>query len=281
MVRCYNGMYRCCKEVPIADQTTRVFDLEQPRTPEMPIHPSHKPGYNYVLHRRHQDTQGQDGPRTSAAGMIVCMEHTGTHIDALSHQADTMHLCGGIPITAEVQTARGFTEHGVERIPPIVAPGLLLDMAAHQNVASLPEGYAVSAAELQACCERQGVTINAGDVVLVYTGNERFWDNEARYLAGPGMAGDASQWLAERGVLAVGADNMAWDVLGLYDDERGCMLPGHLIFLAQKGIYIIENLRLGELAAAQVYRFRFICTPLKFVGATGSPVRPIALLDVL
>src|SRR5436309_1473443 len=68
----------------------RIFDLEQPRTDSMPIHPSHRPGYNYVLHRRHQDTQGQDGPRSSAAGMIVCMEHTGTHIDALCHQASNL-----------------------------------------------------------------------------------------------------------------------------------------------------------------------------------------------
>jgi kynurenine formamidase len=55
-------------------------------------------------------------------------------------------------------------------------------------------------------------------------------------------------------------------------------LPGHLILLARHGIYIIENLRLGELVAAQAYRFTFICTPPKFVGATGSPVRPIALV---
>jgi len=78
-------------------------------------------------------------------------------------------------------------------------------------------------------------------------------------------------------VLAVGADNMAWDVIGPADPEYG-ELPGHLILLARSGIYIIENLQLEELAAAGRYRFSFICTPLKFVGATGSPVRPIALV---
>jgi kynurenine formamidase len=114
-------------------------------------------------------------------------------------------------------------------------------------------------------------------VALVYTGNERSWGDTERYLAGPGMAGEASRWLADRGVAAVGADNMAWDVIGLRDPQLGCTLPGHLLLLAQRGIYIIENLRLGELAAAQAYRFAFVCTPLKFVGATGSPVRPIAI----
>jgi kynurenine formamidase len=78
-------------------------------------------------------------------------------------------------------------------------------------------------------------------------------------------------------VLAVGADNMAWDVIGLVDPEFG-PLPGHLLLLARSGIFIVENLWLEELAAATAYRFSFVCTPLKFVGATGSPVRPIALV---
>jgi kynurenine formamidase len=261
-----------------AQGSPRVFDLEQPRTDTMPIHPSHRPGYSYVLHRRHQDTYGQEGPRTSASGMIVCMEHTGTHIDALCHQADQLTLCGGIPVDAQVQSSRGFTQHGVEQIPPIVAPGVLLDMTAHLGVDSLPAGYAISAAEVEARCTRQATTIGAGDVALVYTGNEHSWGDTERYLAGPGMAGDASRWLADRGVVAVGADNMAWDVIGVRDPELGCTLPGHLLLLAQRGIYIIENLRLSELAAARAYRFVFLCAPLKFVGATGSPVRPIALV---
>lgn len=255
----------------------QIFDLEQPRTASMPIHPAHRPGYSYQLHRRHEDTQGLDGTRTSASGIIVCMEHSGTHIDALSHQADGMMLCGGIPITPDVQTSAGFTQHGVEQIPPLVTPGVLLDVAALQGVASLPIGYAITVADLQACCERQQVTVDAGDTVLVYTGNEQYWNDEARYLAGPGMSGAASRWLADQQVVAVGADNMAWDVIGLRDPELGCTLPGHLILLAQRGIYIIENLRLSALAAARAYRFSFICTPLKFVGATGSPVRPLAI----
>ncbi|HEU5089106.1 MAG TPA: cyclase family protein, partial [Roseiflexaceae bacterium] len=158
-------------------QSVRVFDLEQPRTDSMPIHPAHRPGYNYVLHRHHEDTIGLDGPRTSASGMIVCMEHTGTHIDAFCHQADSMLLCGGTPINAKVQSSKGFKVHGVETIPPIVAPGMLLDMTAHFGVQALEPGYAISAAELQACCARQNVGIAAGDVVLVYTGNELAWDD--------------------------------------------------------------------------------------------------------
>jgi kynurenine formamidase len=256
-----------------------VFDLEHPRTDTMPIHPAHRPGYSYVLHRRHEDGYGQDGPRTGASGMIVCMEHTGTHIDALCHQAADLVLCGGVPVNAQVQSSRGFSVHGVEQIKPIVAAGVLLDMTAALGVPALPPGYAITAADLQMCCEQQGMTIAAGDVALVYTGNEQVWSDTERYLAGPGVAANGSRWLANQGVIAVGADTMAWDVIGLRDEELGCTLPGHVILLAQRGIYIIENLRLSELAQARAYRFAFVCTPLQFVGATGSPVRPIALVS--
>src|SRR6516164_2312379 len=84
----------------LADQlrTARVYDLEQPRFQGMPIHPSHKPGYHYALHRRHRDTFQPDrqGSRSSASGTLSMMEHTGTHIDALCHQACGLKLFGDI-----------------------------------------------------------------------------------------------------------------------------------------------------------------------------------------
>jgi kynurenine formamidase len=263
------------------DGPTHVFDLEQPRTAQMPIHPAHQQaGYSYLLHRHHEDEYRPDenGPRTGAAGVIICGEHTGTHIDALCHQSDALVLYGGVKIAGSVQTPRGFKKLGVEEIPPILAPGVLLDVAASKGVESLEPGYAVTDEDLEECCEREGVSVEPGGVTLVRTGNGRYWDAPDRYLAGPGMAASASYWLAEKGVFAVGADNMAWDVPGVRDPELGCFSPGHLILLARRGIYIIENLALEELAAAGGYRFDFVCTPLKFVGATGSPVRPVAMV---
>ncbi len=257
-----------------------TFDLEQPRFEGMPIHVSHRPGYSYLLHRHHEDEYRPEegGTRTSAAGVLVCMEHSGTHIDAICHQADDLKLFGGIAINREVQTPRGFTKLGIEEVPPIIAPGVLLDVASYYGKESLEPGYAVNAEDLHSCCERQGVSIADGDVVLVRTGNARYWDSPERYMAGPGMATDASQWLAQKQVFAVGVDNMAWDVIGEEDPELGCTLPGHLVLLARHGIYIIENLMLDELAAAGHHRFEFVCIPLKLVGATGSPVRPIAVV---
>ena len=262
------------------NEEMRVFDLEQPRFEGMPIHASHRPGYSYLLHRHHEDDYRPEeaGSRTSAAGIIICMEHSGTHIDAICHQADDLKLFGGIPIDREVQTPRGFTRLGIEEIPPIITHGVLLDVAASRGVEALEPGYAVTEEDLANCCAHQDVAIRPGDVVLVRTGNARYWAESERYLAGPGMAASASYWLVERQVSAVGADNMAWDVIGLKDPDLGCQLPGHLILLARNGIYIIENLMLDELAASGYHRFLFVCTPLKLVGATGSPVRPVAVV---
>jgi kynurenine formamidase len=265
------------------DRQTRepvtIYDLEQPRFQGMPIHDAHQPGYLYVLHRRHSDGYDpvRNGPRTGASGVIVCMEHSGTHIDAISHQADAQVLCGGIDANAVV-SSKGFSEGGVEEIDPIVARGVLLDVPAFRSGALPSPGEAIGAAELQAIAHAQGTDVRAGDVLLVRTGLGAIWNDPSTYLAGPGMHGDASRWLAQVGVHAVGADNMAWDVIGLWDDQEGCQLPGHLVLLARRGIYIIENLMLEEMAAAGVREFTFVCTPLKFTGATGSPVRPIAIV---
>jgi kynurenine formamidase len=255
-----------------------VIDLEFPRTANMPEFPTHKPAYAYTLYHRHEDMSGRQGVRSSAFGQLHGTEHAGTHIDAPSHQAESMMMCGGIPVDATTQTPTGFTCNGAEAIPPILARGVLLDVAALKGVESLEPGYAVTDADLVACCERQGVTVTAGDVVLVSLGNARHWPDAARYLHSPGIAASGSRWLAERGVHAVGSDNIAWDLIDEFDRDLNCNLPGHVLLLVRAGIYIMENLNLGPLVASGHAQFLFVALPLKLVGATGSPIRPVALI---
>ena len=255
--------------------SARVYDLEQPRYFEAPTFPSHAPGFVYSLHRRHE--QGTNQARTSASGTIFMAEHSGTHIDALCHQAEDLHLYAGQPINPEVQTSTGFTVLGVETIPPLLAPAVLFDVARARSVERIETGQPITAAELQAIAQAQDVTLNQGDVALVRTGNGAFWGDAETYLRAGGMSADASTWLAAQGVRAVGADNVAWDEIGVVDPELKVSLPGHLILLVRHGIYIIENLNLEELARDRRYTCTFICLPLKMRGATGSPVRPIAL----
>ena len=252
--------------------SARVFDLEQLRYAGAPSHPAHTPGFNYFLHRHH--APGATEARTGASGIVVMPEHSGTHIDALAHQAENLTLHGGVHVDSGVQTSAGFRVLGIETMAPLVGRGVLLDVAgAHR----LDAEHAILPEELERAEASAGVQVRAGDVVLVRTGYGGLWGEPDKYLRAAGVSGTGSRWLAERNVKAVGADNIAWDVIGPTDPELGVTLPGHVILLVRAGIPIIENLNLEELAAAKVYEFGFICLPLKMRGATGSPVRPIAI----
>ena len=201
-------------------------------------------------------------------------EHSGTHIDALAHQAENLVLHGGVPVDSDVQTSAGFKVHGIEQMAPIVGRGILLDVAGANRLE--PE-YEITVNELERAAKEVSVEVREGDVVLVRTGYGSLWNQPEQYLHAAGVSGAASRWLAERNVKAVGADNVAWDVVGPTDPELGVTLPGHVLLLVRAGIPIIENLNLEELSAAKVYEFGFVCLPLKMRGATGSPVRPIAI----
>jgi kynurenine formamidase len=200
----------------------------------------------------------------------VTPEHSGTHIDALAHQAENLKLHGGIAAD-DVQTSTGFKKLGVDTMAPIVTRGVLIDLA-HDS--RLPEGHAITAEELQRAAD---VEVGRGDVVLIRTGYGALWSDPEAYLRAAGVSAAGSRWLIERKAAAVGADNMAFDVMGPADPELKVTLPGHVLLLVRAGIPIIENLNLEELAAAGIHEFLFVCLPLKMRGATGSPVRPVAI----
>lgn len=253
----------------------RTYDLEQPRHHGAPIHPAHTPpGFHYLLHRRHEAGASADA-RTSASGTLITSDHAGTHIDALAHQAEDLTVNGGRRVDGRLQTAFGFTELGVDTIPPLIARGVLVDLAPGGRTAP---ARAIPLAEVKEACAEQGIEPRRGDVFLVRTGGGTVIDDPAEYMRTAGLAGEVSQWLADAGVRAVGADNLAWDWTQGTDPATNTTLPAHVILLVRSGIHIVENLWLEELARDRVREFVFVCLPLKLRGATGSPVRPIAIV---
>lgn len=255
-------------------RAAKTYDLEQPRYFGAPSFAAHAPGFVYSLHRRHELGLGE--ARTSASGMVVMADHSGTHIDALCHQAEHLQMFGGRQAHAGVQTPTGFTELGAETIAPVIARGVLLDVARH-GLPPTADHPAIRVADLEKTLAAEDVSIGQGDVVLVRTGAGALWERPIEYERGPGIGRDCSGWLAERGVAAVGADNLAWDAPEVIEPDGGT-LPGHVILIVHTGIYILENLFLEEIAQDGCYEFLFLCLPLKMSGATGSPVRPIAIL---
>ncbi|GAC1445756.1 MAG: cyclase family protein [Chloroflexota bacterium] len=256
----------------------RIYDLEQTRQADAPYMAVHAVGYTYTLHRHHQ-ANARD-PRSGASGVLIAGDHNGTHIDALCHQAEGLALYGGIQIDGRTQTPTGFTSYGAETIDPIVCRGVLLDVARHKDVPYLPLGTTISRSLLQETAAAQETTIHSGDVVLVRTGAGALWHAPAEYVRAAGMEAGASAWLADLGVRAVGADNIAWDLDSpTIDPMTETSFPGHVILLVRHGIHIIENLNLEELSRDHVHECTFICLPPELKGATGAPVRPVAVVQ--
>jgi kynurenine formamidase len=258
----------------ISDLTdARVIDLEQPRFAGMPMFPANAPNYTFMLHRRHEE--GLES-RTSAAGMILTADHAGTHVDALCHQAEDMRMFGGVAVTAANQQPGGVRVLSAEALPPIVRRGVLIDLVEARGD-RLPPRYLVERDELEAAAERQAVGVRPGDVLLIHTGWGAAWE-DPDYISGGGMARSSGEWAVEQGVYAVGADNMSWDLPGYVDPVLGHSLPNHTLLLARAGVLIFENLLLEDLAASGAREFLFVSLPLKLVGATGSPTRPVAII---
>jgi len=255
--------------------SAKVVDLEHPRYVGAPVYSAHWPGFVYTLHRRHEPLG--DNVRTSASGTLTMQEHSGTHIDALCHQAVEMEMFGGVTVSPSMQTDRGFAELGAETIEPILRRGVLLDVAAALGVERLVPGYLVTADDLEQTAKIQGTEIAEGDCVLVRTGNALLYGDPDAYLAGPGIARSGASWLAAHRPYLCGADNVAFDVPDNVDPELGS-LPCHVVLIYESGIYIVENLALEALAAAGAHEFLFVCLPLQLQGVTGSPVRPVAVL---
>jgi len=247
----------------------------------MPFHPSHKSvGYTYVLHKKHRDKELSGLTRTSASGVLITTEHSGTHIDAICHQALDHKLFGGVKVDTAVETPFGFSTLGAEAVQPLVARCVLLDIVRSRGD-HLEKFHSITVEELKECCQNQKIYPTKGDIVLVRTGFGRFWSDATKYLEAAGVSLEGAKWLSSFGIVATGADNMSFDVDdGNIDPAMKITLPCHALLLVEKGIYIIENLNLEELAADRVWESVIICSPLKLVGATGSPVRPIALTGI-
>ncbi len=256
----------------------KIYDLEQVRYAGMPAFDPVQPGLLYFLYRHHENyyKPETDGPRTSASGLILMSDQSGTHIDALSHQASDMMLPNGVKVSPEIETPWGFTKHRAEQIAPIFSRGIMVDVAGHAKE-PLPEEHQVTLEEFNKATQSCGVTIKKGDVVFVRVGYGRYWNDLDKYKKAAGISKEVSLLLRDQNVFAVGADNLAWDVPGFRDPATRSLLPGHLHLLSRSGIHIIENAYLEELSKDKVSEFLFIGLPLKFKGATGSPLRPIAV----
>lgn len=200
----------------------------------------------------------------------------GSQIDGLGHAATDGVFYNGFK-GKDFAKVDGLQRMGVETYPPIVARGVMLDIAACMGQDMLKEGKAFNRAEIIACEKQQGVSIEKGDVVLFNTGWMKLLDVEpARFgKVEPGLGRDGAKYLVEKDVIAVGADNWALEVLPFEDPK--IMFPVHQDLINYNGIYILENMDTRELAADKAYEFMFVLGPARITGAVQMIINPIAI----
>ena len=205
---------------------------------------------------------------------IEMTAHVGTHIDALGHFSNGEMLYNGNR-AADVVTDWGLDRLGIEHAPPMITRAVLFDVG---GASHLSPGQTVSPDDLKRAADTAGFAVEAGDIALIRTGWGRYFGvDNARYLEGePGLDVPAAKWLIDQGIVAIGADNMAVEVLP--NPDKALMMPVHQFALAECGVYLIENLALDELAAADVHTACLILLATRIRGATAAPVRPVVIV---
>lgn len=205
----------------------------------------------------------------------------GTHWDGLGHVSHSGRIYNGRP--AESITAhRGAKFSGIETVPHIVSRGVLLDVARAHGVARLAGDHAVTPEDLDAAEELAGVRVRAGDVVLVRTGQMSLYlagDRDGYGAPSPGLSMRCPEWFHARDVAAVATDTLPFEICP--PEVENLWLVVHALHLVEMGMLQGQNWNLEELstrcAAEGRSEFLLSAMPEPFVGATGTPVAPVAI----
>ena len=206
---------------------------------------------------------------------ISMYTHTGTHIDALNHFGYRGRIFNGFSVDEHLGS-RAWRKAGADKYPPIIARGVMLDVAGMLGVDVLEPSYGIGEKDLRGCLKHQGTELRSGDVVLVRTGRMRLWPDRAAYLPNPpGVNREGAEFLAKAGAIVIGADNHSLEQAPSADPENWQVV--HTYLLAEAGVPILEIANLEELAEDRVFEFAFVGACIRFRGATGAPMRPIAM----
>lgn len=263
---------------------TRVFDLAVDHFIGMPGYfPAGDPTYQIWMTHTPDGEKIDDSQRIGKAanellsysGDAVSMyTHCGTHIDTLSHFGYEGKIFNGFNV-AENLGSRHWNKCGPEHHPPIFARGVLLDIAAMLGVDTLRPSYGIGEKDLRACLTHQNMKLRLGDVVLIRTGQMRLWPDKAYVDRTPGLNREGAEFLAKNGAMMIGADNLCVEQVPAVSTDNP--QPVHSYLLAEAGIPLIEMVNLEELSQEKIFEFVFFGACIKFKGATGAPIRPVAM----
>ncbi|GAA6194177.1 cyclase family protein [Phaeobacter gallaeciensis] len=201
----------------------------------------------------------------------------GSQIDGLGHLGEKgfYYNCSD---EKEISAITGLTKLGVHNVPPLVGRAVILDMAKHFGKPALAAGEHFGEADIKAAAEAQGVTMGEGDIILFHTGwtDAMLKDDPKAWVSGePGINNEGSRYIASLNPMAVGADT--WGVEPVPAAEGDGVFYGHVIFLKENGIYLLETMNTGPLVAEGVNEFMFVLGQARIRGTVQMIINPVAL----
>ncbi|MGW7491036.1 cyclase family protein [Streptomyces sp. NPDC054786] len=242
------------------------------------------PGRVNPLHTMTAINQEIFGPGTVATtdDAVTMGLQAATHWDGLAHVSHSGRLYNNRPADS-VTAHHGATGLGIEKATPIVSRGVLLDVARVHRTDRLPGGYAVTPEDLDAAEELAGTTVRAGDIALVRTGQLRHYlagDRQAYAFPSSGLSLRTPEWFHARDVAAVANDTLTFEIFP--PEIENLWMPVHALDLVEMGMLQGQNWNLEELstACAEAGRCAFLLSAMAepFVGGSGAPVAPVAIL---
>ncbi len=227
-----------------------IIDLSQEIFSGMPVFPD-MPAVNISVHASHEqwDKIIDSDVVSPAVNRLELGEHTGTHVDALSHMR---------------RQDRG---RSIDTMPLMMfyTEGICLDLS-DKGLQEL-----IEPADLERALSQARLEIRQGDTVLLYTDHYRRAFSTADWEHGPGVSAEAARWLGQQKISAFGVETMAPGVLHV-SNKKVHHICGELGFTHYENMVNLHQL-IGR------GRFRFIGLPLKIRGGTGSPVRAVAVFE--
>jgi kynurenine formamidase len=201
----------------------------------------------------------------------------GPQLDGLGHLGEK-NLYYNCNHAFDFVTLTGLTKLGTDKVPPMVARGVLIDMAKHFKVESMAPGQAITPADIDAAMKAQGVQIRQGDVVLFHTGytDAKLKSDPKTWVSTqPGLTNAAAVHLAKMNPMAVGADTWGLEAVPPAPGDR--VFYGHVTLLKEHGIYILETMNTGRLAKESVKEFMFVLGQARVKGAVQMMINPVAM----
>ena len=250
----------------------KVYDLGLELNDVIPSNPAFTPLALKFTHT--PEETGADSPFQFSADSFGGGLHIGTHMDAFIHVQAEDRIYGG-DLARDARTDRRWKKYGMETIAPMIGRGLILDIPALKGVKRLADGYEITIADLKAELARTSQAIHQGDFVIVRTGKIQDWNNPAAFQASePGVGRDAAIWLYDSGMAVLATDTTGTEPLPFADAAA----TTHRAMLVDRGVHLLENLYLEEVARDGIREGLFINLPLKITGATGSWIRPVLVV---